>query len=112
MHATGYGSYREGRFPTQPHRDRHLARVILPPGRQVTLPPAQALQLFGDNSLAFGFGRFAPQFPGMVLPQLTFHARQLLLPDGLTAHTPPAPKPLDRFFICRVQPAGFHALLK
>jgi len=35
MHATGYGSYRKGRFPTQPHGDRHLARVILPPGHQV-----------------------------------------------------------------------------
>ena len=99
MRAQGYAFYRKRRFPTQPHRDRHLAGVIFSPTRQVTLAPAQALQLFSDNPLAFGFGRFPPQFPGMVLPQLVFHPRQLLMAEDLAANIPAAPKHLERFLI-------------
>ena len=99
MHAGGYAFDRKACFPTKPHRNRHFTRVILWPDDPITFAPAQPLQLLGDHSLPFGFGCFASQFPGMVFSQLTFHARQLLLAEGLTAHIPTAAKHLERFLI-------------
>jgi hypothetical protein len=68
MHEGGYAFDRKGGFPTEPHRNRHFARVILSPEDQISLAPAQPLKLFRDNSLPFGFGCFASQFSSMDRP--------------------------------------------